>query len=243
MFLNYTNTKITAELRELVENGVDIWDFEYPSYYTGADKTAFEKKVIDHFYFRQIGQETPARWLHYFRSRVREIMPYYLQLYKLEENFAKIEDPFESYNLTEEYTETVEGNGKTTVNSDTSSTATTTGDSTKTDNTDREGVKKFSNTPQGTISNIDSHLTEATVDDEKLTQNQSENSTGTSTATGSATDETESENSQTVTHKLERYGNIGVQPLGQEIVTLRNAFINIDQMIINDLNDLFIQIY
>ena len=75
------NSKLTVELGEIVEKGVDIWGFDYPSFYEGEEKTAFEKKVIDHFYFRQIGQETVGRFLHYFRARVREIMPYYIKVY------------------------------------------------------------------------------------------------------------------------------------------------------------------
>ena len=111
----FSNTKVTLELRELVENGVDLWDFEYPSYYTGDEKKAFEKKVIDHYYFRQIGQETVGRFLHYFRARIREIMPFYIQRYKSCEWLDKIEDPLESYNLTEEYKANHTNQGSTTT--------------------------------------------------------------------------------------------------------------------------------
>ena len=53
-YLNDYNTKVTVELGDIVESGVDIWAFEYDSYYQGDAKTAFEQKVIDHFRFRQI---------------------------------------------------------------------------------------------------------------------------------------------------------------------------------------------
>ena len=79
--LNYENTKVTLELREIIESGINIWDFDYPSYYQGDKKAEFEMKVIDHYYFRQIGQETVGRFLHYFRSKIREIMPLYIQRY------------------------------------------------------------------------------------------------------------------------------------------------------------------
>lgn len=219
----YDNTKVTVELRELVESGVKIWDFEYPSYYKGEEKAAFEQKVIDHFYFRQIGQETPARWLHYFRSRIREIMPYYLDIYKSVEVFKSVEDPLESYNLVETYRET--GTGSAT--SQDSATSETTG-STTTDHT-----RKFSNTPQGSIDNIDDYLTEAT----KEGGTEDSESSGTTTNSGSSSTETEK------TYELSRRGNIGVQPLGQEIKILREAYINVDMMIINELNDLFLGVY
>ena len=79
--LNYYNTGVTVELGELVDAGFKLFDFDYPSYYQGEQKTAFEQKVIDRYRFRQIGQETPGRFKHLFRTRLREIMPYYIQLY------------------------------------------------------------------------------------------------------------------------------------------------------------------
>ena len=209
--LNYDNTKVTLELRDLVENGVDIWAFDYPSYYKGEQKKAFEQKVIDHYLFRQIGQETVGRFLHYFRSKIREIMPYYIQLYESVDLYKSIEDPLESYSLTETYER------------DTSSSGTTKSSGSTTDK--RE--ERFSNTPQGSIDNIDKYMTEATVNDD---------------STESSAD-SESENSGKETYTLTRRGNIGVQPLGQELKVLRDSFLNIDMMIIDDLRDLFLKVY
>ena len=219
----YDNTKVTVELRELIESGVNIWDFEYPSFYEGEEKKAFEQKVIDHFYFRQIGQETPARWLHYFRTRMREIMPYYIDIYKSVELFKAVEDPLESYNLTETYTET--GTGSAT--SSDSSTSETSGSNTS------ENVRKHSDAPQGSITNVESHISDGTITDDT---NTSETDTSVSS---SGTSSTESERS----YELNRRGNIGVQPLGQEIKILREAYINVDMMVIDDLNDLFLKVY
>lgn len=216
--LNWNNTGVTVELRELVESGINIWDFDYPSYYRGEEKEAFEKKVIDHYYFRQIGQETPARWLHYFRSRILEIMPYYNQLYE-SVDLMMSQDPLEIYNLKEEYTENTTGTGKVASTGKTES-ETATG-----------GTKKFSNTPQGSIENLDSYMTEATVSDAHETEKASSDSSGTSENTGEKK------------YTLSRKGNIGVQPLGQEINVYRSALINVDTMIIDELKDLFLLVY
>ena len=203
---NYNNTGVTVELGTLVEAGVNIWDFEYPVprssiEYNGKtcvvdfDKEKFQQKVIDHYRFRQIGQETVGRFLHYFRTRMREIMPYWVQVYELDAKFRNIDDPLESYNLIEEF----KGNNTGT---------TTTG-----------GLSKFLDTPQGTINNLDTHITNATKTDD------------TSTVTGNTG------------HTLTRKGNIGVQPLGGEVMNIRSAFINIDEQIIAQLNDLFLGVY
>lgn len=235
----YDNTGVTIELGELLDSGFQLWGFDYPSYYQGEEKTAFEQKVVDHYRFRQIGQETPARFRHYFQTRVREVMPYYIQLYKLQEKVEKIEDPLESYNLTETYTQDKTGagsvTGRTTDTSETESTAT----SEKTGA--HNATRKFSNTPQGSIANLDDHLTEATV--ENGSDSEDLETTGTVSASGSGTSETTTQDTENTQYTLTRKGNIGVQPLGSEIQDIRNSFINIDLMVIESLSDLFLGVY
>lgn len=263
----WNNSKVTVELRELIESGVDVWDFEYPSYYKDAAKRDFEQKVLDHYLFRQIGQETPARWLHYFRTRIREIMPYYIQLYESAALMAAVEDPFEAYNLTEEYTETTSDNGKVTGKSSDTSESTSEGsrDDEKILSNSSEGseersitksdARKYSNTPQNRIDNIDEYLTDYTENDANEadtldrsetasgTEKTSETSSGSASASSSGTSESTSENSGEKTYRLTRRGNIGVQPLGKEVQALRESFLNIDLMIINELQDLFLKVY
>lgn len=216
--LNYDNTGVSVELGRIVEMGVNIWDFDYPVpkaqiEYNGKvapvdfDKTTFEQKVIDHYRFRQIGQETVGRFLHCFRTRIREIMPYYIQLYEFDAIFRNMEDPLESYHLEE------------TMDRD------NTGDNTSTSQSTGNNTRKFSNTPQGTIANLERYMTEATQD------------TGTGSATNTVKDKVKE------VYTLIRRGNIGVQPLGGEVENIRNAFINIDLMIIEDLQDLFLKVY
>jgi hypothetical protein len=214
----YDTTKLTIELRDIVDNGdnsVDIFDFEYDSFYEGEAKKAFEQKVIDHYYDRQIGFETVGRFLHHFRTRVRELAPYYKKLYELEAQLDKAGDPFQSYDLTETYKQTSKG----------SESGQSSGSSTNTD----DHLRKLSNTPQGSVDNLDDYMTEA----EKNTAN--DTSTSTASSSGSSSGEVE--------HTLTRKGNIGVQPLGTEFTANWQAYINIDLMFIEALNDLFLGVY
>lgn len=212
----YDTTRLTVELRELVENGVKLWDFEYPSFYQGDEKKEFEQKVIDHFYFRQIGQETVGRFLHCFRSKVREIMPYYVKLYESVKLMDDVGDPFQAYDLTEELTKkgvetTTHGYGQTITRQ-------------------VDETVKHSDTPQGRIDNIDDYMSDATKNDGNNVDTYGGEDTVTVNSEGSG-------------YKLTRKGNIGVQPLGVEINYYRSALINVDMMIIDDLNDLFLKIY
>lgn len=228
--LNYDNTGVTVELGDIVDMGVDVWAFTYPTpaptvTYNGKtakvpfDKKAFEQKILDHYRFRQIGQETVGRWLHYFRTRIREIMPYYVQLYEFEAKWFNVDDPLESYNLTESFDRESSGNGEIS------------GNTTETTSSETSGTRKFSDTPQGSINNLDSYMSEATKE------------TGTASGSGSGTSKQTSTDNGTEKYTLTRRGNIGVQPLGTEVKNIRDAFINIDQMVINELKDLFLQVY
>lgn len=218
MFNRY-NTKVTLELREIVESGVNIWNFDYPSFYQGEKKTEFEQKVIDHFYFRQIGQETVGRFLHYFRAKIREIMPLYIQRYKSVELFESIDDPLQSYDLTE------------TLQRETTSNGSSSTSGTSTDDTETNREHRHSDTPQGSINNLDSYMSDASKDKENTSN------------TGSTSAESESTDTGTESYTLKRVGNIGVQPLGQELNVLRSSFINVDMEIIDELNELFLKVY
>lgn len=301
--LNWNNTKVTLELNDLIESGCDPWAFDYPSYYKDAEKTAFEQKVIDHYRFRQIGQETPGRWLHYFRTRIREIMPYYIQLYESQALMQAIEDPFGNVDVTETFEQTSTGERSGTLSRSTSdnldSTTTGTLDSETTGSLDSEttgslarettgssesettedgetnvtGTKRFSNTPQGSIANLDNYLTEATKDSNDTlvdntvnvntttggtqtdttggtqkdttsgTQKDTASGTQKDTRTGSQEDTTQDTETGTIRHTLTRRGNQGVNTYAHDMKELRETFLNIDMMIINELKDLFLLVY
>lgn len=269
--LPYDNTQVTVELREIVESGVDVWAFSYPSYYSGEQKTAFEKKVLDHYWLRQIGQETVGRWLHYFRSRIREIMPYYIQLYESQALMAGIEDPFGNVDIVETYEEertgkttgtlTSEASGthssETSGSSETENTGSSSGTDTETRSHTEEHIRKFSNTPQGSVSNLDNYMTEANVetadDGDTLNGTHAAQTSATSTGTASGTseeissatqtDNTEGTEESTTRHTFTKKGNQGVNTYAHDMKELRETFLNIDLMIINELKDLFLQVY
>lgn len=239
----YDNTMTTVELRELVENGVNIWDFEYPSFYKDAEKTAFEKKVIDHYYFRQIGSETTGRFLHNFRTRILEIMPYYVDLYKTVEQFRANEEPFESYNLEESFERLVQNSSQHDSEAGVNQTASGTKTDASHQNVDTKGEQRNSDTPQGVIDNIDNYLTSATkTHDETVTAYSGTSGTKDTVDTTSTNSDT-TQGEQTEQYHITRKGNIGVQTFGEEMVKHRKAIINIDMMIIDDLKDLFLGVY
>lgn len=227
----YNTTKVTVELRELVENGVNIWDFEYPSFYTGEDKKAFEKKVIDHYYFRQIGQETVGRFLHYFRSKICEIMPHYIRMYESVKLMDDLDNPFDNVDVVETYKET--STGKT----EGVSSATSNSKEKSTKKTVEDKKHRFSNTPQNSIDNLDRYMTEASIDNNNIDDDIDTN------IDGSSAGESTTETTGTVEHTFSKKGNQGINTYAHDIIEFRQALINVDMMIINELNSLFLGVY
>lgn len=182
------------------------------------------KKILRHYYTREICCETVGRWKLFLTDKMKNIMPYYNQLYQSE--LLKIQ-PLVSVNRTV----THEGSGsetKTTNRNGTNSSSSRTDGSTDT-------WSYYSDTPQGGIDGLDSndYLTNATHN--KGTDGAN------STLNGSTTDNE--------TGKGERSDNYVDKILGYEgnqsemLLKFRETFLNIDMMIINELKDLFFTLW
>ena len=90
---------LTIELREVVKD-CDIFDRCDPFPIWKEDhRGELEKKIIEHYYFRQIGFETVGRFKFMLNVRLREIMPKMIELYKT--TLFKY-NPIENYNMDEQ---------------------------------------------------------------------------------------------------------------------------------------------
>ena len=126
---------VTIELREVVKD-TDIFDRCDPfPIWDENHRGELEKKIIEHYYFRQIGFETVGRFIFNLNVRMREIMPRMNQLYKT--TLFKY-NPIENYNMEEQGTDERKNTS--------------------------DLLAKFSETPQGEIDNVKNgkYLTNAT---------------------------------------------------------------------------------
>lgn len=71
----------TVSIRYLVERGYPLALDQYPIF-SEEYRPYLNQKIIDHFFFREIGQETPDRFNFFLRRKMNEIMPYYNKLYE-----------------------------------------------------------------------------------------------------------------------------------------------------------------
>lgn len=113
--------RYTIELYCLLDLGYEIGLDQYPIF-DETYRSTLNDKIKSHFYFREIGQETPDRFRQMLRRTMGEIMPYYNKLYETE-NAAF--DFLTNVNITEDMDKDT---GESMTGTNTSSIATNTGE-------------------------------------------------------------------------------------------------------------------
>ena len=187
-------------------------------------------KILKHYYTREISAETVGLWQLWLNTRMGEIMPYYNKLYES----ALLEfDPFKDVNYTRNHGGTFTGDTRRNGRSDVSV------DNSVTSNGTSNSKNLFSDTPQGAITNIEneSYLTNATLikDTDTNTTNTDGNSTTQNTETTGITN-----TDNWIETIVGKQSTVSYSKLLQEF---RDTFLNIDVMIINDLSDLFMNLW
>ena len=81
---NFDNLKGVRRIDAIIDSSKgNIFDFDYPIF-DEAYRGILEKKIIRHYYTREIGAETFGLFQLYLSDKMNEIMPYYNQLYASE---------------------------------------------------------------------------------------------------------------------------------------------------------------
>ena len=206
----------TLELRHIHQT-FKVFNFDY-DFYTDSDiiKSKFEEKFIDEYFFHEIGQETVARFQHRLRTRLNKIMPYYKQLYDTELAAKDI-----NFLLNKDLTETFE--------------RVVTGES--------SSINDLTVSDQGETNNKESNIENGNASLE-LENGSLTNVSKTSLSNNTNSNNTSRDNTnQNEITTLKSQGNIGITSSAELLDKWRSVIINIDQMIIDACNDLFMQVY
>lgn len=229
----------TMTLKEIIENKINIFDFDYPIFNEDYRKI-LEDKIIKHYYFYEIGTETVGKFKFYLREKMNLIMPYYNKLYESE--LIKY-DPLINYKIEDQYTKDLNGSGESTNNTNNSTTSNSNNTSNKTQQTTNDQLNKFSDTPMGEndpfenryFTNITQDNGSSTLNDRDESQlDQNIKSTNDSTV-NTRTENNERFNKTTV-------GNRGQDP-SKMLQEYRKTFLNIDEQIVEECKDLFMLIF
>lgn len=227
-----------------------IFNFHFPIWLEDY-RTTLEKKIIMHYFNKEICYETVGLWKLYLEERLNLIMPYYNELYK---TVVKDYDYMTDINYTEDYlsdkltdeNSNIKNNGETTDNlvgetKDVGKDITT--------NVRDKNVKSLSSDlPQADYADIDygTGLQEDTIN-EKDNVEVDRNNTVNSTTTGKSKSQQNSEGNLKgkINEKFLRTktGASGAHSLTALLMEYRESLINIDKMIIEELKDLFMMIY
>ena len=238
----------TLEIRQLTDNPlIGLFTFDYNFYSDNPkDKEEFEKLFIQWYYFREIGFETPERFKLKLQAKLNMIMPYYRQLALTEwDKVRTVEQMMTSKNLKETSTheQSITGNNESSSN----------GQSNQSGKSSSTQHQSTTNTQNGKSSNLSDGVSQASLEDGYLTSTSSVDDKGEQTLAGATTDNTEVKSSQntsgtnnqvlTESTTFTSEGDIGIQTPAYAITEWRKVLININQMIIEECNDLFMKLY
>lgn len=257
-----------SKIDEILDRAVPkIFDFEWPIF-DEEYRVPLEKKILRYFYTREIGCETYGLWKLMLQNKLCEIMPYYNQLYKSELLMAGV-NPLNDVDYTKTGNRTDDGaDTRTTESSGTGNTevkstnkvvrsATDSGTNEAVVSGNQGHVRKYSDTPQGALSGVESgtYLTEAEVNTDTdnttttTTTNNKEDATDQTDSSGTNKNTTsETTNSRGTTNNTAEYlervtGKMGGTSYAKLLRELRESFLNIDVLVLKDLGTLFMNIW
>lgn len=206
-------------VEEIVEQAEPIFfdDIQY-SIFDEVYRHELNKKILRHFFFREIGFETVGLFKNRFKMKMIEIMPYYNALLKV---LAESENIFANVDYTITGNNTGNSNTKDSAKSNSSTKSTS------------DSINKYSDTPQGALTDIESneYLTNATIDNNS-------GQISTETAQNSNSDRNYVDNT-----KVRHLGKNGGLSYAEMIRAFSEKSINIDQMIMMELDSLFMMVY
>lgn len=218
-----------------------IFDFNFPIFDENY-REVLETKILKHYYTREIAFETVGLWKLKLNTMLNEIMPYYNKLYE-SETFKF--NPLYDVNVTREHTRDVNGTESDNGSVIEDTQAISNGESSVNTSSTNNHKDLFSETPQGPLSNVENgeYLTSARI----ITDTGNVNSTGTTKDETSGNRNTKTNNSKNIIN-TEDYvetvkGKQGAGSYTDMLVKYRDSLINIDMMIINELSDLFFNLW
>lgn len=213
-----TESEGYSKVDEIIQQAIPkVFDFTFPVF-DEAYRNVICSKILKHYYTREIGFETVGLWKLHLNRKLNEVMPYYNKLYKSE----LLEfNPLYDFDYTRERTGTKTGNfnGET----DTTDNSTSSGNS----------LDAYADTPQGSVENLESY--------QYLTNARKNVGTGTTQNTGNTvTSNTVNDTEEYLEHVS---GKQGGQSYAKMLSDYRATFLNIDMLVIDELSDLFMNIW
>lgn len=238
--------EIIEDSRGRIFNNYPIFDELY--------RPVLEKKILMHYYTREICEETVGLWKLRLAARMNEIMPKYNKLYESE---RLAYNPLWDTDLTSTHNRSNDSVGSNVGNTERNDKGNkeseyldnSNGNKSQTQTIDELHWQKYSDTPQGYVNNLDNdtYLTNATkntADDTITTKEKDSQSKLGNNSSNSEVNSKEKRTDTNIVNSTEEYveritGKRGGANYAKMIEDYRNTLLNIDLMVINELRDLF----
>lgn len=220
-------------------------------------KEKLARKIVDHYYMREIGYETPALFSHFAKVKMNEIMEQKLPI--IWSKYIEF-DPLVNVDYVESYTRNIEGTSQN--NSETKGNEVAKGDrlqknegrtnSTSEDN--GSGLIVNSDTPQGQINKQNilqgAYASSTTANENTSTIESQTNVSDKQTIEGNLDRQIEDSyesvgsDSKDETFRRTMRGNSGVMTTAQKLIAqYRDIVIAVDREIIEECNSLFFGLF
>lgn len=214
-----------------------VFDFDFPIF-DEEYRSVLCKKILMHYYTREIGLETVGLWKLKLETLMNEVMPYYNKMYEtVKLNF----DPLVDADYTKRHDGSGAGNSKNTGTDNGTHTGTIGDNGSHTRNNTRWDI--YSDTPQGALTNVDeeTYLTDA----RKITDNGGGTDANVRTFNegNSVTRNSQSDYSNTDEYLEHVIGKMPGKSYPKMIMEYRDSIINVDMQVIDSLRDLFMKVW
>lgn len=239
-----TFTMTLSEIRH--KNPYETFGLDSYPIFDESYREVLNSKIVDRYWTQEIGIETLSRFRKFMRSRMNEIMPMYNQLYKSQK---LIIDPLNTVSiktLVNSLSETDEiANSESEATANTESESNSTGNASQDNTTDSSGKTVDMLTPQNELARNGDYATggqqsiaQTKVDGSSTnSENTNQEMSGANTAKTSDVRDSQTKD----TRDSETKGYTGNQ---SEMLNLyRSTFLNVDLEIIEELSDLFMQVW
>ena len=243
-------TESADDYEEVIDESYDQIIHPDVQLYDPAYEPVLYKKIIKHYYFDEIAHETVGRFIMRLNLKLEEILPYYNKLY---ESALLQFNPLYDVDYTRTGTKEDNGTNSATRTDNLNTLRTDALNQQRTDNLQNsaqsESMDLYSDTPEGELTGVNnaSYLTNA----RKINSSASGSNTGTQTTANTGTQTTANTGTQTnaaTIHNENEYfehviGKMGGTNYAELLTKFRETFLNIDMMIIEELQPLFMGIF
>lgn len=213
------------------------------------NKERLAKKIVNHYFMREIGFETPALFKLNAINLMNEIMEEKLQyIYTIAIEY----DPLINVDFTETFNRNSNSNtkGNETDNLNSTNNLTSEGESNSHSNGNSSGLTLNSDTPQTKLTKSDilkgeyASTTTANENENNITDNTTTSNTQNNTSSSTANKNSNFDNTNKEEYTRHLTGNQGISATYQAMIKqFRDNIKAIDREIINELNVLFMGLY